>query len=375
VHAFYYLWYGNPETDGRWTHWNHSVLPHWTAAIRARYPEAAYLPPADVHSAFYPTRGLYSSASRATVAAHMLDMRTHGITTAVVSWWGRPGASAGDSQGIVTEGRMLHVLDAAAEAGMRVALHLEPYEGRSVESVALDLFFLSHAYGAHPALLRVHGRVVAYVYDSYHISPSDWARLFREKGDLSVRGSAADVFAIGLWLDAGHGKDLAAGGFDGMYTYFGVDGFSWGSSTANWPAMAEQARASGLSLSLCVGPGYDDSRIRPWNIANRRDREGGAYYRRMWAAALAERPDFVSVSTYNEWGEGTQIEAAASGRSVDVDALAPLGQALDRGLRTALGLLDDGYADYKDEGGPQAYMEMTREFALLLQAERGDQEL
>ncbi|CAE8656086.1 unnamed protein product, partial [Polarella glacialis] len=29
VHAAFYLWYGNPEVDGRWIHWNHKVLPHW----------------------------------------------------------------------------------------------------------------------------------------------------------------------------------------------------------------------------------------------------------------------------------------------------------------------------------------------------------
>ena len=30
----------------------------------------------------------------------------------------------------------------------------------------------------------------------------------------------------------------------------------------------------------------------------------------MWALAVKAKPDFVSVTTYNEWGEGTQIEAA-----------------------------------------------------------------
>ena len=25
VHAFYYVWYGNPETDGEYKHWNHEV--------------------------------------------------------------------------------------------------------------------------------------------------------------------------------------------------------------------------------------------------------------------------------------------------------------------------------------------------------------
>ena len=25
---FYYLWYGNPQHNGRWQHWDHEVLPH-----------------------------------------------------------------------------------------------------------------------------------------------------------------------------------------------------------------------------------------------------------------------------------------------------------------------------------------------------------
>ena len=29
VHTFYYGWYGDPETNGMWMHWNHQVLPDW----------------------------------------------------------------------------------------------------------------------------------------------------------------------------------------------------------------------------------------------------------------------------------------------------------------------------------------------------------
>jgi hypothetical protein len=38
VHAFFYLWYGTPEVDGKWQHWDHEVLPHWDASLRDRYP-------------------------------------------------------------------------------------------------------------------------------------------------------------------------------------------------------------------------------------------------------------------------------------------------------------------------------------------------
>ena len=39
VHAFFYLWYGEPSTDGgEYRHWNHEVLPHWTEATQRRFP-------------------------------------------------------------------------------------------------------------------------------------------------------------------------------------------------------------------------------------------------------------------------------------------------------------------------------------------------
>jgi glycoprotein endo-alpha-1,2-mannosidase len=57
-----------------------------------------------------------------------------------------------------------------------------------------------------------------------------------------------------------------------------------------------------------VGPGYNDERIRPWNAHNTKGREGGRYYMGMQRIALEARPDALSVTSYNEWGEGTQIE-------------------------------------------------------------------
>ena len=375
VHAFFYLWYGTPAIDGNWSHWDHSILPHWTEAVRAQYPgaETRYLPPHDIHAPFYPARGLYSSLDAGVLRAQFEDLAAHGVAAAVVSWWGRQGVSSGDSQGRLTDAAVERALGAAAATGGRVgvALHLEPYAGRSVESVRGDLAHLHAKFGAHPALHRVRGRPVFYVYDSYHQAPAEWARLLAPGGDLSVRGGALDGLFLGLWLERGHGRDLAAGGFDGAYTYFASDGQSYGSTAAHWPAMAEEARALGLLLVPSVGPGYDDSKIRPWNAAAARPREGGEYYRRQWRAALGARARLVSVTSYNEWGEGTQIEGAVP-RGIDVDALAPLGQALDWGVRQRLRLAPgDRYSDY-GSGGAQLYMELTAQFARELRAQGGE---
>jgi glycoprotein endo-alpha-1,2-mannosidase len=207
-----------------------------------------------------------------------------------------------------------------------------------------------------------------FVYDSYHLPASEWATLLQPGGSRTVRGTHLDAAFVGLWLDAHHGTDLSEGGFDGAYTYFATDGASYGATTAHWAGMKAACDSHGMLFVPSVAPGYDDSKIRPWNAAARRDREGGEYYRRMWRAALQVSPSLVTVTSYNEFGEGTQIEAAVP-RTIDVDALAPHGLALPRHLRTALAL-SDSYSDY-GEAGPQAYMAETAAQAEALHAALG----
>lgn len=75
-------------------------------------------------------------------------------------------------------------------AGMRVALLL--CAGRTVQTVREDLLHLMDAYGSSPALLRVRGLPVYYVYDSYRIPADAWAKLLAPTGDVTVRRTQLD---------------------------------------------------------------------------------------------------------------------------------------------------------------------------------------
>ncbi|KAK7503095.1 hypothetical protein BaRGS_00005721 [Batillaria attramentaria] len=81
VHIFYYPWYGNPQTDGQYLHWNHRMLPHWKAEVAKKYPQDVHVPPDDIGSNFYPQLGPYSSADPATVNTHMAWIRSTGAGT------------------------------------------------------------------------------------------------------------------------------------------------------------------------------------------------------------------------------------------------------------------------------------------------------
>lgn len=184
---------GITRQDASWPvapHWMSQVLPHWNTDIQQRWAHlegvSVHNPPHYLHSAFYPKRGPYSSRDRSVVRSHFDEMRAHGIDAAVVSWTGREGVGTSDTQGVVTDEVLPLVLQVAAEAGIKISIHLEPYEGRSPASIRKDLEYLQSHWNSE-ALLRMkrpdcevddcEALPVFYVYDSYHNPATEWAQL------------------------------------------------------------------------------------------------------------------------------------------------------------------------------------------------------
>ena len=64
---------------------------------------------------------------------------------------------------------------------------------------------------------------------------------------------------------------------DGFYSYF-ASPISWGSTPSNWAQAAGFAKSHSLIFAPSVGPGYVDTRVRPWNAAATRERSRSRYY-------------------------------------------------------------------------------------------------
>lgn len=79
LHVFYYSWYGNPQFDGKYIHWNHSVLKHWDPRINKNNPQGKHNPPDDIGSSFYPELGTYSSRDPAVIETHMKQIYSASI--------------------------------------------------------------------------------------------------------------------------------------------------------------------------------------------------------------------------------------------------------------------------------------------------------
>lgn len=79
VHAFYYIWYGNPKFDGKYIHWDHPQLPHWDSKVAEGYPQGRHSPPDDIGANFYPSLGAYSSRDPSVLEAHMQQLRSAAV--------------------------------------------------------------------------------------------------------------------------------------------------------------------------------------------------------------------------------------------------------------------------------------------------------
>lgn len=297
VHAFYYPWYGNPATDGRYANWNHPV------AVRHGLPRS-FPGGEDIGANFYPQLGAYSCNDPAVLKKHMAMLRRARIGVICVSWWGK------DS---FTDRSLPQLFNVAHDYGIRINFHVEPFGGRNATTTRDAIVSLLDQYGKLPSLYRDERRgnlPMFYVYDSYLTPAKEWATILHPGTERSIRGTTHDAVVIGLWVKEDEAAFMEEGGFDGFYTYFATDGFTFGSTASHWSKMAAWAKGADKLFIPCVGPGYVDLRIRPWNGQNQRDRENGAYYDRMFEAALGVDPHAIGITSFNEWHEGTQIEPA-----------------------------------------------------------------
>jgi glycoprotein endo-alpha-1,2-mannosidase len=260
VAIFYYPWYATAAHDGAWDHWNQN----------------SHRPPGDLYSRFYPARGPYSSNDAAVLDQQMAEIAAAGVDEIVSSWWGR---------GSVEDARLPLVLRAARRHHLEPAIHVEPYPGRTASSVLLDVEYLAGL-----------GVRDIFVYHPRDAPAADWAAV-RPQLPAGVRLFAGTEL-VGF---------AAAGLFDGFYTY---DFVNYGG--AKFARLCTQAHAAHLLCAPSVGPGYDGIRAGEAPVLSAR--RGGVTYDNLWTAALAARPDLVTITSYNEWGEGTQIEAAVAHR-------------------------------------------------------------
>jgi len=276
------------------------------------------LPKADsrrlVLAAYYPWYRTYTSPQLADdptqprsvwdpagVLSMTQQAKAAGINGFVVSWHGESA-----------DGPAMDLVQQAAEAtGQDFTAYLEvpsATRGRSSDSAAFRVrqwLLQALARRNSPSFLKAEDGVpVVFVYGMDALPAAQWRDVLV---DLAAR-EAVRVHLVGDALDSTYRPYEW-----GLHRYAVLDPVdeltAWSRSTslsARAPAAVDPAAAPALYAGT-VSPGFDDQRLRgPRDAVIPRD--DGSRYDDTWAAALAGDPDWVFVSTWNEWYEDTQVE-------------------------------------------------------------------
>jgi hypothetical protein len=257
---------------------NHAVLAYYYA----------WWDPSTFDQTLYRAPQAYNSDDPGMIQKHIQEAQAAGIDGFIMSWYGN-----GDR----TDRNLGQLLDLGARSGFRATIHFETPHFWGVDDVEAQLRSFYDQHLNHPAMLRYQGRPVIFF----------WRVSTFDNGTWSAIRNAVDPGHTAIWIADGDNFGVLAGdAWDGISPY----AIAWsGNPASQLPAWAAKARAVAPAKLYIppVSPGCDDTAARAPTCIQ--DRAGGNYYQATWDGALASNPGWaVTVSTFNEWMESTQIE-------------------------------------------------------------------
>jgi len=286
VLAFYYVWYGTPWGPfGAWRHWGVGDRPE------------KIIPPGirDIEATHYPLDGVYDSGDEYVIRRHLMQAQRFSIDGFIVSWWGLK-----DYSHLVLE-KILRLapkdfITIYYETAMTHGLR-ERNREKAIEKIYLDLLALAEKAVDEKAWMRVNGKPVFFIYIAESYKVDEW-RQVRDK----LEAAGHELFLVGdtfkrEYLDV----------FDGLHTYNPIWITLRGRSFHEvYSKVAGEVKERGGLFAATVIPGCDDRKIRSPGVYI--PREDGRYYVDGWRAAVESGADWVLITTWNEWHEGTEIE-------------------------------------------------------------------
>ena len=353
--AHYLPWFEDGREGGAaapWDHWR------WSSERANHDPEVRRSDGLrDIAAVQYPLIGPYSSGDPAVVRYHCETAAAAGIEGLIVLWYG-PGSP--------TDARVNLILNEAERAGLKVALCYEeklnwpPYRNPNTRAEMLasatgDLRHLLDHYAAHPAYLRREGKPVVFQFNFWGtdrlgartFSPTEWEQILGALGQ--------EVSYVRQNFEADQHPRLA-----GSYHWWVTD------------ERVLQRHQEQVTVALAEGrlvfhagyiaPGFDDSGTDSWGSGNLRHqpREGTATLQSTFVPALAGAPEIVQIVTWNDFNEGTEVEATVEEGFAMLDEIgrwwAPIkGRTFDaEGLRAALRQYLGGLSAERRDDTPEA---------------------
>jgi hypothetical protein len=183
------------------------------------------------------------------------------------------------------------------------------------QNISEAIRYVMDRYSAQPNFLHLEGKPVLFFIDVYRTPRA--ARQTPQQFWTAVRDEV-DPEHQAWWIAEGLDPSYLAV-FDGLYV-FKITHSEYPNDylkASRWASRVRQQEQQTGQPKLWLAtksPGWDDLRagcrpdVRIPHTFHRRERDDGALYQATFDAAIASSPDWLLLSSFNEWVEGTYIE-------------------------------------------------------------------
>jgi hypothetical protein len=247
----------------------------------------------------------YNSSDTATIYRQISQASQAGVTGFISSWWGAGDQTDKNFQKLLAQSS---ALQQSTQASFTSTIYFEsdaPAFNSQAKIVSGLQYVLTHySHDAH--FFHWQSKPVIFFWDPLGNGRTlaEWSSIRRQ----------VDPYNQMFWSAEGVNTNVLQV-FDGIHlfsaAYWGIQhndmnavdqGFRNSINTYNQAHRTHKIWAAG------VLPGYNDTKVPGRKGTYVVPRNNGATYRTSWQGAISSSPDWVTVTSYNEWFEGSMIE-------------------------------------------------------------------
>ncbi|MEW6586243.1 MAG: endo-1,3-alpha-glucanase family glycosylhydrolase, partial [Nitrospirota bacterium] len=230
--------------------------------------------------------------SRDTIEGQIELAKSAGIDGFMVSWFDDP----------ISDENLRLLLEAAEEQDFKITIYMEILlDGDLNPSIESWIEHAVQWYGDHPAYMQFEGKPLIVIYSSEIAPNSTWEEIF---GRLEEKGVYASYLGSGYNLS---NFDTFIGVH--QYVVLGTPGlpqiYQTISQATRYYSIFQDDSTTKKIFVATVHPGFNDC---PYGGDSVYTRDDGNFYREMWQTAIESDPDWIMITSWNEFGESTHIE-------------------------------------------------------------------
>lgn len=322
IFAHYFQWFGTPARSGSWGNWA------WKGPGCRHNPERRIDDQQDIATVDYPLLGAYDSSDQRVMRRHVTWARDAGIDFFAVDWYGPFGGNGGTAQYSRVDRNFPRLLDICDREKFHAVICYEekllfqPSVGRtSRDRIAFGRSHLDYAfrmYGRHPGYMKVNRRPVLVVWGDHTLENHEWNQILEP---VRKKYNPIVVYSFFFKNDARQRRWYGGVTRKGRPNSLDVDGlYPWlliGTKSSMLSRLSIQYRRlrdlkrRGI-IDLVVGSvwaNFNDTGVWAWGGKKPRVIPDARFlYETTWESAIHNRADWISIATWNDWNEGSQIE-------------------------------------------------------------------